>query len=217
MDNLIKTGLFFIFILFSPFVVSNESGSNNPFSWDLSYVTVFLENDVPKNDTMLKYFNDAYHSKGKSREMHLPDGLFADIDMAKIKTAILIDYQVYWYMGHRSSTLYLDDGQSVVARTYDSKSNKVKYYKVNSASFADFSAVIIYRSQSLPFGAYTFKVAKGYSYAGYIGVISRYSIDGSSQQLITNEDFLKKQMEVGELGQFINSMQKKMKLTDVKN
>lgn len=206
-----KTGLFFMCILFAAFATSNEIASNNPFSWDLSYAIVFSENDVPKNDTMLKYFNDAYHKKGNSRKIQLPEGLFADIDMAAIKTAILIDYQVYWYMGHRSSTLYLDDGQSVIARTYDSKSNKVKYFKVNPAAFADFSAVIMLRSQSVPLGGYTFKVAKGYSYAGYIGVINRYSLEGSTQQLITNEDFLNKQMEPGDLGKLIGSMQKKMK------
>jgi len=217
MRDFAKTHLAFIIFLVSPLTPTSVIASDNPFAWDLSYAIVFKANDVPENDTMLKYFNDAYHRKGNLRKMALSDELFAEINLASIKKAILIDYQAFWYMGHRSSTLYLDDGELVVARTYNSKSNEVRYYKIQPAHFAEFSTAIMHRNQSVPLGGYTFQVAEGYSYAGYIGVISSYSSGGPMQQLITIEDFFDRQMETGELGKLINRMQKRMILLDVEN
>ncbi len=211
MISVCKKSFTILLVLVSPFAIGDETVPHNPFSWDISYTTVFSEHEVPQNDTMLKYFNDAFHRKGQSRKMHLPNAMFADIDMAAIKTAILIDYQVFWYMGHRSSTLYLSDGQTVTARTYDSKSNKVKHYKVHPASYEKFSESIMNRNQSIPLGSYKFKIPKGYSFSGYTGVVSRYSIDGAAQQLMTVEDLLNKKMEPGELGKLVTSMQRKMK------
>jgi len=211
LHKITKTGLLYILFIFSPIAVADEALPNSPFSWDLSYTTIFSENEVPKKDTMRKYFIDAYNKQGNLKEMHLPDKMFSDIDLAKVKTAILIDYQVFWFFGHRMVTLYLDDGQSVVARSYDTKSREVKHFKVRPDYFTTFSADILNRSQSEPAGGYSFKVAKGYLFAGYIGVISHYSMAGTSQQLITVEDLKSKDTGPGELGKMIMAMQKKMK------
>ncbi len=185
--------------------------ADNPFAWDLSYATVFKANNVPDYDTMLKYFNDAYYHTGNSRDMFLPDELFSDIDMAMVKVAILIDYQAFWYMGHRSSVLYVNFGESVSIRTFDSKSNNVRLYEIKPENVNDFSAAILHRNQSPPYGGYAFKVAKGFSFAGYIGVINTYLPDQRNQQLIAIEDIFNKQMEPGELGKLINDIQRKMK------
>jgi len=211
MRQLNNTRLFLMLILFSPLTLADEVASNNPFAWDLSYMTVFSENDVPQKDTIRKYFNDTYQKKGNLKDMHLPDELFADIELATIKTALLIDYQVYWFFGHRLATLYLDNGQSVVARSYNSKSKSVQKYKVRPGSFENFSTDIMNRNQSVPLGGYSFQVSKGYSFSGYIGVISRYSNDGTTQKLITVEDLLHSKTEQGEIAQLMKAMQRNMK------
>jgi len=198
-------------ILFSPLALADEVTSNNPFAWDLSYMTVFSENNVPIKDTMRKYFNDAYQKKGNLKGIHLPDELFADIDRAAIKTAVLIDYQAYWFFGHRLATLYLDSGQSIVARSYNSKSRSVQKYKVRHGSFENFSTDIMNRNQSVPSGGYSFKVSKGYSFSGYVGVISSYSNEGATQKLITVEDLLHSKTEQGEITLLMKAMQRNMK------
>jgi hypothetical protein len=208
--------LLLLVIQLSPLAATSVLAVDNPFAWDLSYAAVFKANNVPENDTMLKYFIDADNRKGNSKDMYLPDELFSDIDMAAIKKAILVDYQAYWYMGHRSAALFLDFGESVSVRMYDSKSNKIRFYEIKPEYFVDFSQAMMHRNQSLPYGGYEFQVMKGYSFAGYIGVISTFWPDDRNQQLIAIEDLLNKQMEQGELGKLLNVVQRKMKLADDK-
>lgn len=185
--------------------------ADNPFSWDLSYKPVFQDAGVPENDTMLKYFVDSEQKKGQLKRMAIPEDLFFDIDLSVVKRAILIDNQAFWFMGHRMSTLYLDYGDSAVARSYNSKQGKASFYTIQLGYFAVFANAIMHRSQSAPAGGYISEVSKGYSFSGYIGAISTYDLEKSRQWLITREDFFVENMQVGELGKLVHSLQRKMR------
>ncbi|HED35322.1 MAG TPA: hypothetical protein ENJ08_14090 [Gammaproteobacteria bacterium] len=185
--------------------------ADNPFGWDLSYKSVFKDADVPENDTMLKYFVDSYQKEGQLKSMALPENLFSNVDLSAIKRAILIDNQAFWFMGHRMSTLYLDYGDSVVARSYNSKQGKVSSNTVQPEYFISFANAILSRSQSVPAGGYAFEVSRGYSFSGYIGAISTYEPEKSRQWLLTKEDLFIENMQVGELGKLMRSLQRKMR------
>jgi len=131
--------------------------------------------------------------------------------MANIKTAILVEYQVFWHFGHRFATLFLDDGQSVIAKRYDLKSRKVQNYKLKAGYFSTFSTNMNNRVQSVPVGDYGFNTPKVSTIAWYIGVISHFSKDRSRQQLITIEDLMNKKMKSGDLAKELNTTQKNMK------
>ena len=42
-----------------------SDGSQNPFVWDLSYQKLFNDNEVPRNDSVAKFFRDAANEKSE--------------------------------------------------------------------------------------------------------------------------------------------------------
>lgn len=209
-----KSTKLIVFIYLFIATASGLQAAENPFGWDISYKTVFANNHVPANDTMLKYFVDASDHRGNSRDMFLPDDFFAGTKIDNLQQAILIDYQVYWYFGHRSSLLLLNYGDTVQVRLYDSKSREIKYYDLKPEHYAEFADQLIQRTQSIPLGGYNFQVSKGFTFNGFIGVISTYSKSQSRQYMITVEDMLSQDQQPGEIGKLTQRIVRAGKLVE---
>jgi hypothetical protein len=197
---LMKSMYLFVLVCLFLATASGLQAAENPFGWDISYKKVFADNHVPANDTMLKYFVDASNHRGNSRDMFLPDEFFASTKIGNLQQAILIDYQVYWYFGYRSSLLLLNYGDTVQFRLYNSKSRKVEYYDLKPERYVVFADQLMQRTPSKPLSSYNFKTSEGFTFGGYIGVISTYSKSETRQYMITVEDMLSQDRQPGEIG-----------------
>lgn len=189
-------------ILFVCLLIASAGGlraAENPFGWDISYKTVFSYNHVPANDTILKYFVDASERRGNSKDMFLSDDLFTGIKIDKLQQAVLVDYQAYWYFGQRSTMLLLNYGDTAQVRLYNTKSYKVEYRDLKPEKSTALADRLVHRTPSKPIGGYNFKAVDGYTFNGYVGVVSTYTKGQTHQYLITVEDLLTPDRQQGEI------------------
>ena len=208
-----KNSLNIILTLVGVLFVSNlaADSATNPFGWDLSYQQLFKANGLPENDTVAKFYRDAVDVNTSQplnmKGMALPQELFAGLEAKDIQNAIFIDYQAFWFFGHRVSSLYVRSAKNVFIRSYNSKNQTVEQRPIKPERYESFHKALVEWSQSEPDLDAKFKAPKGYVYSGYIGAVSLYQGANKHQFLLTPDDIVHKDMSPGTMMTLQNAVE----------
>jgi hypothetical protein len=175
---------------------SGHAAASNPLGFDLSYSTVFKENGIPENDTVAKLFRDANARQKGFEDMAIPSDIFKSYTSDNVETLVVLDYQVFWYFGHRMIMVVVQkkDGQ-ILTWSWDSKEGYHDGEK-NIEGGEELSVLLNWKATPQPPG-YPKTTDTGHVYSGYIGVLSVYDEGDIRQALLVENDILK-QGEDGE-------------------
>ncbi len=177
---------------------------SNPFSWDLSYASVFDSPAVIKSDSVARFFRDADSGRLANKHMQLPAELFHDIEISKVKTAILIDYRAFWFKGHRVALFYVRTSDSAYVDLYESSGGKPRRRVLELPRFDKLDRKLKGVKPEFPMFEHKFKFPPYFIYSGYVGVLSQYRNGTSTQMLLTAEDILKGDMKPGRVTRDVN-------------
>jgi hypothetical protein len=203
-----RAGLFKAFLFLLPVCTAilacpDVAAADNPFGWDLSYKTLFKRARVPNNDTVAIFFTSR-RPKNAKPDYSFPQELFSDIKRDEVQTAILIDYQSFWYLGHRMVSLYIRKPDSAYVDLYETKSGKVRRRMLELERFDRMSKALASMQQAKPTNEHKFKAPEGYVFSGYVGVLSQYRNGQTTQFLLTPEDLLRRDMSPGRVTKTVN-------------
>ena len=202
-SGLFKTFLFFISVCTAIITCPYVAAADNPFGWDLSYKTLFKGARVPANDTVAIFFTSR-RPKNAKPDYSFPHELFSDVKLDEVQTAILIDYQSFWYLGHRMISLYIRKPDSAYVDLYETKSGKTRRRVLELERFDRMSKALALMHQAKPTFEHKFKAPEGYVFSGYVGVLSQYRNGQTTQFLLTPEDLLRRDMSPGRVTKTVN-------------
>ena len=181
---------------------------DNPFSWDLSYQKIFAKSQVAKNDTMRIFFRETARArKGKLVRAGLPASLLKEMKKQNIKTAILVDYQAFWFSGKRMVSLYIETADRIYVDLYETKARKkVRRRILERKRWIVLDRFFAKLKQETPTFEHDLSAPKGYTFSGYIGAVSQYRKGKISQMLLTPEDMLRFDMSAGRVMRVMNKV-----------
>jgi len=189
-------------VLIGNYSVVFADNTHSPINWDLSYHPLFKEK-APKNDTVAKFFRDSAEKKGQLAQYALPPEFFQSDRMANAEIAVLVDYQAFWYFGHRTAALYVKTARGASMHHYNSKSGRVESTEARPDKVVALYDKLLAAGPTKPTFEFPFKTPAGFVYSGYGGAVSLYRLGESKQFLITPEDIVHKDFQLGRVQEII--------------
>ncbi len=197
MNPTAKLPILFLIVSLSSSVSAIGQQKLQPLGWDLTYRDVFSAANVPQNDTVAKFFEDSTVTRTGPLSKMFPAKFLTELQSPDIQAAIMIDYQAFYYFGHRVSSLYLKTSDETVAHSYASKGGYDRTIVQTETKMVRLLDGLWEWQQSQPNLQNSFAAPEGYVYSGYIGAISLYRDDESRQVLLTSNDILEVDSENG--------------------
>jgi ankyrin repeat protein len=167
--------------------------SDTIFGWDMTYGAAFDGAGVSGRDTMRKYFRDSWFKAPYLEKAILDVALFEDLP-AQVSAAYVIDYQAFFYFGHRATGLTFAASDRAGSRAWNSRQRRVEVRPLDpDAVRRQAEALMTFAPSARPFERpVAVKGAEENEFvtSGYVGVASVY-LDGRMRQFpLTENDVL---------------------------
>ncbi|MDB6061113.1 MAG: ankyrin repeat protein 50-like [Verrucomicrobiaceae bacterium] len=177
--------------------------------WDLSYKHAFDQSKVSERDTMRKFFRDSAVGAEYARHYVVDASLFKNVP-AKVDAAVLIDFQAFYYFGHRIVQFSYADNTRSESRSWNTRNSRIEAVPLEAELLRRQAQVLMDYKLSPPpeVRPYPLNGANSqFVFSGYVGVVSVY-LDGKIRQFpIVADDIIETASSKGAPGRLIRTLQ----------